>query len=538
MKVPQLASAALIAVAVSAQQSAYGQSGGNPTTAHPSETSTASSWSPTTANPSETSTASSGSPTPSSGGSAGSGKTKFAGVNIAGFDFGCVSDGTCSISAIYPAPNAAGQMSHFVDDDNLNIFRLPVGWQYLVDNQLGGTLNANNMATYDKEVQSCLSTGAYCIIDIHNYARWDGKIIGQGGPTNDQFAGLWSQLATKYASDSRIIFGIMNEPHDIPDLTTWAGSVQAAVTAIRQAGATSQLILLPGTDYTSAAEFVSNGSLAALQTVKNLDGTTTNLIFDVHKYLDSDNSGSHAECVTDNVSSAFEPLAASLRSVGRQALLSETGGGNVASCEKYLCSEIKYLNENSDVYLGYVGWAAGGFDSTYVLTETPTQNGNSWHDTALVSACIARPNPLGAVPARKLSLIPTSGLMSIRSVPECLDALNVGGAATSRDHPLEGSSHQHPAVIEDGPAYEKNNGDWRRVPRIYKMRTNAISVAYVSERTRMATYDVIRLERSPLGAFDVAKPTTRDTQEAEALLISRHRRVDCLPNAKANLGTE
>lgn len=54
----------------------------------------------------------------------------------------------------------------------------------------------------------------------------------------------------------------------------------------------------------------------------------------------------------------------------------------------------------------------------------------------------------------------------------------------------------------------------------------------------MATYDVIRLERSPLGAFDVAKPTTRDTQEAEALLISRHRRVDCLPNAKANLGTE
>lgn len=281
-------------------------------------------------------------------------------------------------------------MSHFVDDDNLNIFRLPVGWQYLVDNQLGGTLNANNMATYDKEVQSCLSTGAYCIIDIHNYARWDGKIIGQGGPTNDQFAGLWSQLATKYASDSRIIFGIMNEPHDIPDLTTWAGSVQAAVTAIRQAGATSQLILLPGTDYTSAAEFVSNGSLAALQTVKNLDGTTTNLIFDVHKYLDSDNSGSHAECVTDNVSSAFEPLAASLRSVGRQALLSETGGGNVASCEKYLCSEIKYLNENSDVYLGYVGWAAGGFDSTYVLTETPTQNGNSWHDTALVSACIAR----------------------------------------------------------------------------------------------------------------------------------------------------
>ncbi len=32
----------------------------------------------------------------------------------------------------------------------------------------------------------------------------------------------------------------MNEPHDIPDLQAWATSVQAAVTAIRAAGATSQ----------------------------------------------------------------------------------------------------------------------------------------------------------------------------------------------------------------------------------------------------------------------------------------------------------
>ena len=174
-------------------------------------------------------------------------------------------------------------MSHFVNDDKLNIFRLPVGWQYLVNNQLGGNLNANNFATYDKEVQSCLSTGAYCIIDIHNYARWNGQIIGQGGPSNDQFASVWSQLATKYASQSRIIFGIMNEPHDVPNISTWAASVQAAVTAIRKAGATSQYILLPGNDYTSAQQFVTNGSLGALQKVTNLDGTTTNLIFDVHK---------------------------------------------------------------------------------------------------------------------------------------------------------------------------------------------------------------------------------------------------------------
>lgn len=76
--------------------------------------------------------------------------------------------------------------------------------------------------------------------------------------------------------------------------------------------------------------------------------------------------------------SAFAPLASALRSINRQAILSETGGGNTASCSKYLCSELAYLNSNSDVYLGYVGWAAGGFDSTYELTETPTYSGGKW----------------------------------------------------------------------------------------------------------------------------------------------------------------
>lgn len=58
--------------------------------------------------------------------------------------------------------------------------------------------------------------------------------------------------------------------------------------------AKTQLILLPGNNWTSAETFVSNGSAAALSTVKNPDGTTTGLIFDVHKYLDTDNSGTNA----------------------------------------------------------------------------------------------------------------------------------------------------------------------------------------------------------------------------------------------------
>ncbi|RPD65704.1 endoglucanase [Lentinus tigrinus ALCF2SS1-7] len=326
---------------------------------------------------------------------ASAGKVRFAGVNIAGFDFGCSTDGTCNASGAWPpltqyyGNDGEGQMQHFVNDDGFNVFRLPVGWQYLTDGVLGGTIDEDNFVEYDALVQACLNTGASCIIDIHNYARWNTKIIGQGGPTNEQFAELWSSVASRYANNSKIIFGVMNEPHDIPDINLWAESVQAAVTAIRQAGATSQLILLPGNNWTSAETFISNGSADALSKVTNPDGSTTNLVFDVHKYLDSDNSGTHEECVTNNIDNAWAPLAEWLRCNGRQAFNTETGGGNVASCEQFMCEQVAYQNANSDVFLGYVGWAAGNFYQGYVLGEVPTYSNGQWTDTSLVSACLA-----------------------------------------------------------------------------------------------------------------------------------------------------
>jgi endoglucanase len=95
-------------------------------------------------------------------------------------------------------------------------------------------------------------------------------------------------------------------------------------------------------------------SLPALKKVVNLDGSTTNLIFDVHKYLDFDNSGTNpydiplfrpdenvlistpcSECTTNNIAEAWAPLAQWLRCNGRQAFNTETGGGKYSLA---LCS--------------------------------------------------------------------------------------------------------------------------------------------------------------------------------------------------------
>jgi endoglucanase len=94
--------------------------------------------------------------------------------------------------------------------DNANkTYKTAVTWQFLINSRnlngsattvtgqtSNGTLDQTNVAKYNELVQACLATGSSCIIDIHNYARFEGQVIGQGGPTNAQFANLWSQITS------------------------------------------------------------------------------------------------------------------------------------------------------------------------------------------------------------------------------------------------------------------------------------------------------------------------------------------------------
>ena len=264
-------------------------------------------------------------------------------------------------------------MYHFTRDDGLYLFRIPTGWQFLVNYKLGGPLDENYMSNkYDPLLRACLDYGGYCIIYMHNYGHYldqnlNGGIIGQpgGGPTNAQFTSVWRQLAKRYANESKVIFGIMNEPHDL-DINKWATTCQLVVNAIRAAGAKTQLILIPGSEYSSAPNFPYYSGPALLP-IKDFDGSQNMLIFDIHRYYDQNGYGQLRECVQNHIQDSYAPLAQYLRQYGRQAMITETGGGNTQSCVKYVCQALDYLDANSDVYLGWVGWAAGAFKSNCKL---------------------------------------------------------------------------------------------------------------------------------------------------------------------------
>ncbi|OAA82366.1 glycoside hydrolase family GH5 [Akanthomyces lecanii RCEF 1005] len=321
-----------------------------------------------------------------------SAKLQYLGVAMAGIDFGCDIDGTCPLKTValplknYGGADGKAQMEHFVKDDKLNIFRLPVSWQFLTGDKGGSTLDTQGWESYDTLMQTCFDTGAYCMIDLHNFARYDKGIIGQGGPSDDTFAQLWANIAKKYADNEKVVFGLMNEPHDL-DTAKWADTCQAAVTAIRKAGAKTQVILLPGNNFSSATDFVANQSADLLGKITNPDGTTDGLLLDLHKYLDINNSGQHEECTTDNVE-GFKTIAKWLRDNNRTAMVSETGASMDPTCMVKFCAQNKYLSENTDVFVGFVGWSAGSFDETYIMSLTPSGSPGDYTDNKLMKQCI------------------------------------------------------------------------------------------------------------------------------------------------------
>ena len=72
-------------------------------------------------------------------------------------------------------------------------------------------------------VVTALSVCPSCIaltLRQHNYARWNGGIISQGGPTNEQYASLWSQVSALYADTPRALLYVhIRLPRTLP--TSW-----------------------------------------------------------------------------------------------------------------------------------------------------------------------------------------------------------------------------------------------------------------------------------------------------------------------------
>ncbi|KAI1368907.1 glycoside hydrolase family 5 protein [Xylaria arbuscula] len=288
-------------------------------------------------------------------------KFQFVGVNESGAEFGNTAlPGQLGKDYTWPDQNAINTMI----SKGMNTFRVPIMMERFVPNQLTGTVNATYAQGLDSIVNYITGKGAYAVIDPHNFGRYYSNVITD---TNG-FGSWWSTMAKRYASNEKVIFDTNNEFHD-EDNTLVANLNQAAITAIRAAGATSQYIFVEGNSWTGAWHWTSSGTADGMG---KLTDPSNKIVYEMHQYLDSDGSGTSATCVSSTIGrERLQEATAWLKANGKKAILGETAGGSNSQCISALQGMLGYMSDNSDVWTGWLWWGAGPWWGTYIYGMEP-----------------------------------------------------------------------------------------------------------------------------------------------------------------------
>src|SRR5262245_16413726 len=96
-------------------------------------------------------------------------KLALTGVNMAGAEFGTTMPGAPGTDYFYPKRE---WIDHFAAK-GVNVLRLPVRWERLQP-KLGAELAAGEVERIDEVVNYVTSEGLAVILDLHNYARYQG----------------------------------------------------------------------------------------------------------------------------------------------------------------------------------------------------------------------------------------------------------------------------------------------------------------------------------------------------------------------------
>jgi len=297
----------------------------------------------------------------------------YRGVNLASAEFATdpwgngTFPGTYNTDYIYPSVSEA---DYFIAK-GMNTFRVPFRWERL-QRTLNGAFDSTESSRLATTVNGLTAKGAYVIIDPHNYGRYFTNTIGSGSVTNANFADFWTKLANLYKSNSKVIFAVMNEPHDM-STETWVSSANAAIAAIRATGAT-QLILVQGNGWSGAHSWNQTwyGTANAVA-MKSISDPGRNYAFEVHQYLDSDFSGATGSCQSTTIGSEkLQNFTDWLKANGYKGFVSEFGGGRNTTCYSAISNEVAHIMNNSSVYLGWTYWSAGPWWGEYELTLEPS----------------------------------------------------------------------------------------------------------------------------------------------------------------------
>lgn len=315
----------------------------------------------------------------------------YKGVSLAGAEFAVDSSGngplpgTFGVHYMYPdASYAQGYTSpgYFLGK-GMTTFRLPFRWERLQPKR-NAPFDAAEMARLTTTVDHLTAMGATVVLDPHNYARYGADLIGSTAVTHADFVDLWSRLALAFKGNAKVIFGLMNEPHDMPT-EQWVDAANAAIIAIRGTAATN-LVLVPGNGWTGASSWSDSWygtpNATAMLAIKD---SANNMAFEAHQYLDADGGGGSQHCVSATIGSQrLSGFTSWLRANGKKGFLGEFGASSETTCLSAIDDMLTHVEKNSDVWLGWTYWAGGPWWGNHWMMVEPVGGADTKQMSALL----------------------------------------------------------------------------------------------------------------------------------------------------------
>ena len=292
------------------------------------------------------------------------------GVNLSGAEWGTPRTGMEGVDWAFPTEV---QLEYYASL-GLKQLRIPLAWERLQPAP-GGDPDPHYLSRMDALAAWALKYGVTLIWDLHNYGRYDGHPIGSAEVPLSALADIWGKLAGHYAARPDIMFGLMNEPHDMPTETV-VEMQNLAILAIRATGATNTIVVT-GNGWSGAASWNDSwyGTPNAAAML-NIHDPASNVLFAVHLYFDSDASGTNEQVVSETIGiERLQGVAEWARMNGKRICIEEVGAARDSLSLATFGGTVDYVEANRDVFHAMILWSGGPlWAGNYMFCVEPDVN--------------------------------------------------------------------------------------------------------------------------------------------------------------------
>ena len=284
------------------------------------------------------------------------------GVNLAGAEFAPERvPGVANIDYTFPT---AAKIQYY-DQAGFNAMRLPFTWERLQPVLLK-PLDPVYLALIINFLDDAARRNQHVVLDLHNYGRYRGYIIGTEAVPPKAFRDLWHRLAKAVGKKRAVLaYGLMNEPHDTGD--RWPQVAQAGVDGIRIVDS-SHDIYVAGEGWSNAHRWPSMNPTPFVKDPKGL------VVYEAHVFFDADYSGRYPGSFDSAVNlpllveQRLQPFISWLSNYRLRGLIGEWG---VPDDPRWLPAIDKFMDLADQNCLGWFYWAGGMWGNSYPLSLEP-----------------------------------------------------------------------------------------------------------------------------------------------------------------------